>query len=290
MDFLAAESWADALAIKAQRPEAVPIRGGTDLMVEINFDRRRPEALLDLSGLDELASWDQVDGSVRIGAGLPFTRIVDELAVLTPGLAIASRTVGSPQIRNRGTLGGQLGTSSPAGDALPPLVTAHAIVEIASIRGERTVPVGEFCTGPKRNVLAPDELVRAVRVPIADGPQQFSKVGTRNAMVISVCGFAIALHPPERRVTTCIGSAGPTVLRAPEAEEFLAGELDATGLWESRGPLADPVVTRFGELVSAAARPIDDVRSTAAYRRHAVGVLGRRTLRWTWAEYQGVAA
>jgi CO/xanthine dehydrogenase FAD-binding subunit len=287
VDFLAADSWARALAIKAERPDAVPICGGTDLMVELNFDRRRPAALLDLSAIPELATWARDGDTLRIGAGVPFARIINEIGELAPGLAIASRTVGSPQIRNRGTLGGQLGTASPAGDALPPLVTADAHVEVASARGERTVAVREFFTGPKRNVLEPDELIRAVRVPVADGPQQFSKVGTRNAMVISVCGFAISLHPRRRLVATCIGSAGPTVLRAPDAEQYLMGELDGRGLWESRDPLSPAVVVRFGELVSAAARPIDDVRGTAAYRRHAVGVLGQRTLRWTWAEYQG---
>jgi CO/xanthine dehydrogenase FAD-binding subunit len=287
MDFMSATSWQETLALKAERPDAVPIAGGTDLMVELNFDRRRPDALLDLCGVSELAEWEQVDGSVRIGAGVPFTRIIDELAPLVPGLAIAARTVGSPQIRNRGTLGGQLGTASPAGDALPPLVSVDATIEIASTRGERTVPVREFFTGPKRNVLAPDELVRAIRVPVADGPQQFAKVGTRNAMVISVCGFALSLHPTREIVGTCIGSAGPTVLRAPEAEAYLEGELADRGLWSSRGVLDDSVITRFGELAAQAARPIDDVRGTANYRRHAVGVMARRTLGWAWDEYRG---
>ena len=132
--------------------------------------------------MPELAGWERVNGSIRIGAGVTFTRIIKELGQLVPGLAIAVRTVGSPQSRNRGTLGGQLGTASPAGDALPPLVSVEATVENASTRGERTVPVRGFFTGPKRNVLAPHEMVRAVRVPLADGPQQFAKVGTRNAI------------------------------------------------------------------------------------------------------------
>jgi CO/xanthine dehydrogenase FAD-binding subunit len=286
VDFLYAASWDEALAAKADCPAAVPIAGGTDLMVELNFDRRRPDALLDLNAVAELAEWERVDGVVRIGAGVSFTRIIAEVGSLVPGLAIASRTVGSPQIRNRGTLGGQLGTASPAGDALPPLVSVDAMVEVASVRGARTVPVREFFTGPKRNVLAPDELVRAVRVPVADGPQQFAKVGTRNAMVISVCGFALSLHPTSGLVGTCIGSAGPTVLRALEAEEFLQGELAAGGLWESRAALDEQLVARFGEFASQAARPIDDVRGTANYRRHAVGVMARRTLGWAWTDYR----
>jgi CO/xanthine dehydrogenase FAD-binding subunit len=275
VDFLNAASWDEALAAKADCPEAVPIAGGTDLMVELNFDRRRPDALLDLTGVAELCEWERLDDVVRIGAGVSFSRIIDEVASLVPGLAIASRTVGSPQIRNRGTLGGQLGTASPAGDALPPLVSVDAMVEVASVRGRRNVPV-----------LEPDELVRAVRVPVADGPQQFAKVGTRNAMVISVCGFALSLHPTSGLVGTCIGSAGPTVLRAPEAEEFLQGELAAGGLWESRAALGEGLVARFGELAAQAAQPIDDVRGTANYRRHAVGVMARRTLGWAWTDYR----
>jgi len=290
VDFLYATSWDEALAAKADRPAAVPIAGGTDLMVDLNFDRRRPEAMLDLNGVAELREWERTGDVVRIGAGVSFTRIIQELAPEVPGLAIASRTVGSPQIRNRGTLGGQLGTASPAGDALPPLVSVGATVEVASVRGARTVPVREFFTGPKRNVLEPDELVRAVQVPVADGPQQFAKVGTRNAMVISVCGFALSLHPSRGLVGTCIGSAGPTVLRAPEAEQFLQEELTAGDLWQSRAALGESVIARFGELAGAAARPIDDVRGTASYRRHAVGVMARRTLSWAWSDYQAAAA
>src|SRR4051794_29021136 len=216
-------------------------------MVDINFDRRRPAALLDLNGVAELAQWQRIDDAVRIGAAVPFSRIIAELAPVVPGLAIAARTVGSPQIRNRGTLGGNLATASPAGDALPPLVTVDATVEVASVRGERTVPIREFFTGPKRNVLAPDELIRAVIVPVARGPQQFAKVGTRNAMVIAVCSFALAIDTGARTVRGCIGSAGPTVLPTPEAEEYLAARLP----WDSPGPLDEAVAGRFGELAGA---------------------------------------
>jgi CO/xanthine dehydrogenase FAD-binding subunit len=281
MDFLHAGSWDEALAVKAERPDAVPISGGTDLMVEINFGRRRPAVLLDLNGVAELAAWERIDGAVQIGAAVPFSRIITELGGLVPGLAIASRTVGSPQIRNRGTLGGNLATASPAGDALPPLVAVDAKVEVASTRGARTVPVREFFSGPKRSVLEPDELIRAVSVPIADGPQQFAKVGTRNAMVIAVCSFALALHPARRAAAGCIGSAGPTVLTTPEADQFLAADLD----WDA--DLDERAAARFGELVAAQARPIDDVRGSAAYRRHALAVLARRTLAWCWTDYRG---
>jgi CO/xanthine dehydrogenase FAD-binding subunit len=278
MEFLQPASWQEALDIKAAHPEAVPIAGGTDVMVEINLDHNRPATILDLTRIRELTEWGPHDGMLRIGAGVTYTRLIDELGDRLPGLAMASRTVGSPQIRNRGTVGGNLGTASPAGDAHPPLLATDASIELASRSGTRFVPVTEFFTGPKRNAMQKDELIAAFIVHPARGPQQFSKVGTRNAMVIAVCSFALALDPAHRRVGTGIGSAGPTPLRATDAEKFIQGELD----WERHRPLSDATMNRFGELVAAAARPIDDLRGTAAYRRHALAVLARRCLTWAW--------
>lgn len=286
MDFLQPHSWQEALEAKAARPDAQPLAGGTDVLVELNFDRGRPPALLDLTRVGELTGWERDNGSLRLGAGLTYTTAAAELGTDLPGLAMAARTVGSPQIRNRGTIGGNLGSASPAGDAHPPLLAAGAEVEVASATGSRRIPIREFFLGPKRNVLAPDELIAAVHVPRASGPQQYAKVGTRNAMVIAVCSFGLALHPDRRRVGTGIGSAGPVPLVADEAERFVEGALEEAGLWEARGPLPDPLAQRFGELVAGAARPIDDIRGTAAYRIHALSVLGRRTLTWAWADYQ----
>ncbi len=279
MEFLQPETWSEALAMKAAHPDAMPIAGGTDVMVEINLDRHRPAAIMDLTLIRELREWGTDDGLLRIGAGVTYTRIIDELGGRLPGLAMASRTVGSPQIRNRGTVGGNLGTASPAGDAHPPLLASDAQVELASTSGTRLVPVREFFTGPKRSAAEKDELIAAFLIEPAAGPQQFSKVGTRNAMVIAVCSFALALDPARRRVGTGIGSAGPTPLRAVEAENFVEGELD----WENREPLSEAAIRRFGDLVAGAARPIDDVRGTAAYRRHALSVLARRCFEWAWA-------
>ena len=281
-----ATTWSEALAAKAASPDLLPIAGGTDVMVEMNFDRRRPAGLLDLTRVDELSAWS-VDGeTVVLGAGVTYTEIVDELAALIPGLAIASRTVGSPQIRNRGTVGGNLGSASPAGDAHPPLLACGAEVEIESVRGSRRVAVADFFTGVKRSVLEPDELIRAVHVPCTTGPEQFSKIGTRNAMVIAVASFALRLDSSGRRVGTGIGSAAPTPRVAAEAEQFLAGELESTGAWDSREAIAPSAVHRFAELVASAAAPIDDVRGSADYRRHALGVMARRTLTWAWEDYR----
>ena len=268
--------------MKAAHPEALPIAGGTDVMVEINFDRQRPASVIDLTKVAELEEWGTEGSMLRVGAGVTYTRIIDELGDRLPGLAMASRTVGSPQIRNRGTVGGNLGSASPAGDAHPPLLASGALVELASVAGSRRIGVRDFYIGPKRNAMRDDELIAAFLVEPAKGPQQFSKVGTRNAMVIAVCSFAIALDVQRKRVGTGIGSAGPTPLQATDADAFIAGVLDEGGLWERPDAVDLKAVARFGELVAAAARPIDDVRGTAAYRRHALAVLARRSFTWAW--------
>jgi CO/xanthine dehydrogenase FAD-binding subunit len=285
VEFLQPSSWQEALELKAAHPEARPIFGGTDVMVEMNFDRERPAAMMDLTRVPEIKEWGEENGSLRVGAGVTYTRIIAELGDRLPGLAMASRTVGSPQIRNRGTVGGNLGTASPAGDGLPPLYASDAEVEVASTEGTRRIPVVGFVTGPKRNAMRPDELIAAFYIPEAEGPQQYSKIGTRNAMVIAVCSFGLALHPERRKVGTCVGSAAPTPVRAREAEEFVEGVLAEGDLWETRGFLGESALRRFGEMVEMSARPISDVRGTAAYRTHAVGVLARRTLKWAWDEY-----
>jgi CO/xanthine dehydrogenase FAD-binding subunit len=290
MDFIQPTSWADALAVKAGLPAAVPLAGGTDLMVELNFDARRPDALLDLTRVEELAQWDISGSRVRLGAGVSYSRLIAELGRTLPGLAMAARTVGSPQIRNRGTVGGNLGTASPAGDCHPPLLAAGAEIEVTSVRGTRWIGVSDFYTGVKRNVLEPDELIAAVHIPLPSGPEQFSKIGTRNAMVIAVAAFSLALHPDRKEVGTGIGSAAPTPRRAPLAEEFLASALADAGLWESRAELPESVSAEFAALVRAAAAPIDDVRGSAAYRLHALAIMARRALAWAWQDYRRGAA
>lgn len=286
MEFLRPASWEEALAAKAEHPSALPLAGGTDVMVEINFDHRRPAHLMDLNRVRELHEWEVGEETVRVGASVPYTRIIQQLDRELPGLALASHTVGSPQIRNRGSVGGNLGAASPAGDSHPALLAAGAEIEAESVRGTRFIPVDDFYTGVKRNALAEDELIKNIHVKKADGPQQFSKVGTRNAMVIAVCAFGIALHPETRTVRTGIGSAAPTPLRARTAEEFLDAALEEGGFWDSGRTLPPSLARQFADLCAAACNPIDDVRGSAAYRRRAVGVMARRTLGWTWESYR----
>jgi CO/xanthine dehydrogenase FAD-binding subunit len=288
MEFLQPATWPEALQLKAAHPQAVPIQGGTDVMVELNFDRYRPEYLLDLTRVSELAQWAPDNGHIRLGAGVSYTRVITELGGRLPGLAMASRTVGSPQIRNRGTVGGNLGAASPAGDSHPALLAAYAHVEVESVRGARQIPAEEFYTGVKRNALGPDELIKAVLITPPAGPQQFCKIGTRNAMVISVAAFGLALHPDREAVGTGIGSAAPTPRRALAAEQFLAQSLTDDGLWESRGALPDATGRHFADLVADAASPIDDVRGTARYRVHSLSVMARRALVWAWNDFRRV--
>ena len=248
----------EALRLKAELPEARFIQGGTDVLVELNFDRSRPPALINLNEIAELRGVTRDDRSLVLGAGLTYAEAMrGEVASELPALAEASRTVGSPQIRNRGTIGGNLGTASPAGDALPPLLVEGAEVQVASVRGERRIALGDFLVGVKRNALEPDELITAVRLSPSGAAQTFMKVGPRNAMVISVCSLALQVDRERDEIRAAIGSSAPTVrlVTAP------LGELDD-----------------FHERVVEAASPIDDVRGSAAYRRHALGVLTRRAV------------
>ncbi|HVM55946.1 MAG TPA: FAD binding domain-containing protein [Gaiellaceae bacterium] len=277
MDAFLPRSLDEALALRAEHPEAVPVAGGTDLWVEINFGRTRPPAILDLSRVEELKTWEAANGRVRLGAGVTFARIERELAAFRP-LAEAARSVGSPQIRNRATIGGNLGTASPAGDSIPVLAAYGAGIVLASAAGTRTEPWDAFFTGPKRTTLAPDELIAGVEWDRLDAPGSFAKVGTRNAMVIAIAGLCLQLDPSARTVRLALGSVAPTVVRAPEAEAFAAG---AVAWDEPDRPLSEAAVAEFGRHAAAAATPIDDVRGSAAYRRHAVEVLARRALQWT---------
>lgn len=275
----------EALELKAARPEAVPIAGGTDLMVELNYDHLRPELMLDVSRLAQLAGWSEQESTLTVGAGVTYSRLLRELPQHR-ALAEASRSVGSPQIRNRGTLGGNLGTASPAGDALPVLAVHDAEVGLVSAaRGERWIPWDAFLVGVKRTSLEPDELILGARWRPIAGPQSFSKIGTRNAMVIAVASLCFGLDPATRSARVALGSVAPTVVRAPEAEAFLADELQRAGAWEQAdAPLPSGTAEAFAERVAEAARPIDDVRGTAAYRRHALRVLARRALGWATEE------
>jgi CO/xanthine dehydrogenase FAD-binding subunit len=258
VDVLTPRSLDEACRLKAEVPAARFVQGGTDVLVELNFDRSRPPALINLNEVAELRGWHEDNGSLVLGAGLTYAEAMQpELADRLPALAEASRTVGSPQIRNRGTLGGNLGTASPAGDSLPPMLVDGATIEIASVRGTREVELADFLVGPKRNALEPDEIVVSVRLAPSGVRQTFMKIGPRNAMVIAVCSLALSVDRERGELRAAYGSAGPVVA------------LVTAGLDD---------VDSFPDTVAEACSPIDDVRGTAVYRRHALRVLAARAL------------
>lgn len=268
----------DAVRLLGEHPDALLLAGGTDAMVEINDGHRRPDdVVIALNRVSDLRSWrhDPTTDTVTIGAGVTYTELMQPaIAALVPALAEASRTVGSPQIRNAGTLGGNLGTCSPAGDGLPVLSALDARIRIVSAAGERTISVHELMVGVKRTSLVPGEIIAEIVLPVRTGWQGYAKVGVRNAMVIAVASACLAVDTEARRVSIALGSVGPTVIRCGEAEDHLSSAAD----WTSRTVTPD-ALRRFGSLVSAASSPISDHRSTADYRRHAVGVLGSRLAR-----------
>jgi CO/xanthine dehydrogenase FAD-binding subunit len=258
---------ADALIHLHDDSDAIAIAGGTDLMVEINFGRRRPSSVVSLRHVNELKSWsvDEASGVVTIGSGVPYAEMEKgPLADALPALAEAARTVGSPQIRAAGTLGGNLGTCSPAGDSLPVLSALDATINLVSVNGSRSVAFNEYMIGPKKTSRQRDELVESVSIPMSDGWQGYAKVGTRNAMVISVASCCVALSSNQKSIRVALGSVGPTIIRATNSElAFSQGQLSSS---------------EFGEMVAGEAKPIDDHRSTAQYRRHAIRVLAQRLL------------
>lgn len=269
MSVFVPSSLEEAVRHLESNPTATLLTGGTDLMVEVNLHGRRPTSIVSLSRLDELKTISIDDSSIVIGAAVPYAdmetgRIADEL----PALAQAARTVGSPQIRAAGTLGGNLGTCSPAGDGLPVLAALDARVDIVGPSGSRSVPFSEFMIGVKKTSLKSGEIIRSVTIPRSDRWQGYAKVGSRNAMVIATA--SVCLTRSTRDVTVALGAVGPTIIRCHEAETWLASNCDLS----TRVP--EPVVVEFAGMVAASARPIDDHRSTADYRRHAIGVLARR--------------
>jgi CO/xanthine dehydrogenase FAD-binding subunit len=267
----------EALQALRAEPHATILAGGTDVMVAVNDGRQALGPVVAVNRVPELRGVEARAGELVIGAATTYTDlerpVVRELA---PALAYAARTVGSPQIRNAGTIGGNLATASPAGDTLPVLVALDATIAVASANTNRTIPARAFFTGPKRSVLEPGEMIVAVHVPVHRGPQDYLKVGVRNAMVIAVASLAIAVDLDARSVGVGLGSVGPTPLTADDACGWIAERAE----WRAEGlHVADADAATFAAMVGAAARPIDDHRSTADYRRRAIEVLARRGLR-----------
>ena len=262
---------AEATQLLSNNPDAHLLTGGTDMMVEVNFNHRHPETVIALRNIPEIQQWsvDAASGIVHIGSSVPYATMEHgELAQALPALAEAARTVGSPQIRAAGSIGGNLGTCSPAGDSLPVLSALDAVVHLRSDTSSRSVSFAEFMVGPKKNSRMANEIITGVSIPMTNGWQGYAKVGVRNAMVISVASVCLAIH--DGKVRVALGSVGPTIIRCTESEAWI----NSVGLENVNQSIAK----EFGEHVRTESRPIDDHRSTAEYRRHAVGVLAARLL------------
>jgi CO/xanthine dehydrogenase FAD-binding subunit len=265
-----------ALSALEADPEAQLLAGGTDFMVEVNYGHRRPTSVISLGRVAELRSRTRRGDRLFLGAMTTYTDLqAADVAEAAPALAMAARTVGSPQIRNAGTIGGNVGTGSPAGDLLPVLAALDATIHLqATDRTERVLPWQDFFLAPKRTARQNNEILTGVSVPVLNSRQDYLKVGTRNAMVISVAGLALIVDLERHRVACGLGSVGPVPLRAHEAERFAEENID----W-STATVPDPrTYETFSTLAAGASRPIDDHRSTADYRRHAVKVMAQRAL------------
>ncbi len=277
MPVLIPRSVDELVEIFQDHPTAKLLAGGTDYMVEVNLHGRKPETMISLRKVKELTEWSvrPTQSRITIGAGVPYADMeIGEIARLVPALAQAARTVGSPQIRAAGTIGGNLGTCSPAGDSLPVLAALNATIHVIGPDGNRDIEFVNFMVGVKKNSLLPSEFVHSVSLPIVEGWQGYAKVGTRNAMVISTASACLVRDSDEGFVSIALGSVGPTIIRAHDAEAWL---MKATSLRDG-AQLEPSIAQEFGRRVAQESRPIDDHRSTAEYRRHAVGVLAQRLL------------
>ncbi len=277
MSVIVAKELTTALTALREHGDARLIQGGTDLMVEINFNHVKPTTMISLRDIKSLRMIrTDTPGIMSIGSGVPYSVIEGE-PVLTaiPALAQAARTVGSPQIRAAGSLGGNLGTCSPAGDTLPVMFALDASIHLSAIDSSRVVSIHDFMTGVKRSVRQHDEIITAIDFPIINGWQGYSKVGVRNAMVISVASACLVADHENADVRIALGSVGPTIIRCRAAESWLKTTLDLS----TRSTISLDVANEFGRRAAEESSPIDDHRSTAQYRRHAISVLASRLLR-----------
>ncbi len=274
MEVLIASSTEEICELLAEDHNRQLLAGGTDFMVEINYRHREPSSVIAIDRVPALQNWRHDGDSVVIGSCVTYREIErGPLATLVPALAQAARTVGSPQIRNAGTIGGNIGTASPAGDMFPVLSALGATIALTSSEGQRNVSLEDLITGVKQTSLNRGEFIESIRIPVLEGPQEFLKVGSRSAMVISVASLALVTYPNTQSVGIGLGAVNPVPTRASQAEQFIVDYLD----WE-RMQVDASGLDHFQDLISNASSPIDDHRGLAAYRRHSVGVLGRRAL------------
>lgn len=290
MRILRPDDWSEALSLRSAQQTAMAIAGGTDVMVAMKRDNVRPDALLDLSRVQALRRCRARASHVDIGSGVTYTYISEHLPACLPGLAAAAGGVGSRQVRNRGTIGGSLGTASATGDIHPVLLACGADIKLASAGGSRWVPAEDFYLPAGRTQLGAGELIEAVRVPISNGFQSFTKIGRRRGMVKAICSVATVLDGSNMRVRLGMAAAGMVPCRILGAEELLSD----VGLWRDKAPLGGELLDEFSRLTAQTALaaqaaqapdPGPDRAATVAYRQRALAVLARRGVADVWGRY-----
>ncbi len=257
------------------QPDARIIAGGTDLILEIEKGIRRPDAVIDISRLNGLDTiWLDEDDRIHLGPTVTHNQVVGSTLCRQRAFPLVNACwqIGSPQIRNRGTVAGNLITASPANDTISPLMALDAGVTLASVNGKRTLALKDFFLGVRKTALQPNEMLADIHFP-AMQPNQvgtFKKLGLRRAQAISIINVAVVLTFDRDKISDAritLGSVAPTIIRAPKAEAALIGQ-----------SLSDEIITHAANLAAEAAKPIDDIRGSASYRRYSVGVYTRRAL------------
>lgn len=271
------ESVGEAVEALASVPAAVPVAGGTDLMTAVNAGLLRPAALVGLGRINELRGWQYQDGYALLGATLTHARMDrPDFAALMPALAAAARSAGPPQVRNAGTLGGNIVTAHPAGDTLPVLAALEAVLVIDSAEGAREMPISHLLTG--LDPLRPGELLSHVRVPLLHAPQVFLKATSRSGPSRATASVALVLDPARRALRCAVGGVAPVPLRPLEAEQWVAGCVD----WDGDRAVDPAAALAFGEYVAAACVPEPPegggLPASAQRLRRTVSVLARRAL------------
>ena len=276
-NYIMAESLDEAVAALSQAGDTARIiAGGTDLILEIERGvRPNLKTIIDISkipGLDSIT--EDPDGTIHLGPTVTHNHVVGSTLIREKAFALlqACWEVGSPQIRNRGTVAGNLATASPANDAISPLMALDARLTLRSVRGERVVPLAEFYTGVRRTVMAPDEIITdiAFKGLTENQPSYFIKTALRKAQAISVINISVILDMDADTVSTAritLGAAAPTIIHAEKAEAFLKEKV-----------LREGVIEEAGALTAQAAQPISDIRGSAEYRDYMIGVIAKRSL------------
>ena len=264
----------DALTAKQKNPSARFVAGGTEIVADQNLGIFQPGGYVSLRAINDLCRIEMVPEGLRIGAGCTVAQMmVDKLTASTPLLGKAARAFGTRQVRNRATVGGNIASGLPDRTLVVCLLALNAIVHLQSLKNQRAIPLEQFLVGTNKTAIMPEEIVIAVTVPNAKGFQDYNMIGPRNAQFFATVSMALVIDDVNRAVRLALGNAGPTALRAHEAEKFAVATID----WRNH-QVTEEIAAEFGEIASKNCNPVSDVTAGEKYRRHAIKVMARRLL------------